>query len=125
MAGWPPAPLTCKGATSARPLRVDVTSTLTLTRLNWNGAEEAFQQVEDTSEAKSQRLEGMNEMNIWYGKYYGEHWSGGALDSREAAATRCKLTRDAGYTRADKTNAKEATDLRKLRWDISEDFDRV
>jgi Torus domain/WW domain len=48
---------------------------------------------------KFQRLEGANELNIWYGKYQGEHWSN-KLGKSELAKTRCNPDVDCGYTKS-------------------------
>ena len=49
---------------------------------------------------KGAYVEGGGELNIWYQRRYGEHWSRG-LAHGEAAETRCWVVTDAGCTRAD------------------------
>ena len=55
----------------------------------------------DTIISSHANREGNNEYNIWYGRWVGENWNYG-LDRGEPALTRCNVSRDAGYTRADK-----------------------
>lgn len=50
---------------------------------------------------KMQRAEGANEYNIWYGKYIGDHWTGGL--GKDPAPTRCDPDHDCGWTKASRT----------------------
>lgn len=52
----------------------------------------------DFVDPKKYHVEGANEYNIWYGRYYGDQ---NDRSDREAATDRCVLQTDAGYTKAD------------------------
>lgn len=54
----------------------------------------------DQMDPKSYHTEGLNEYNIWYDRYVGDTKDKSSL--REPAEDRCKLDRDAGFTKADK-----------------------
>lgn len=59
--------------------------------------------------SKNTVLEGAYEYNIYWGKYIGDHWSEDkGATNREAAETRCVLSTDAGYTKADKMKRSRA-----------------
>ncbi|RYG44931.1 hypothetical protein EON67_11195, partial [archaeon] len=60
----------------------------------------------DFDPSKFQRTEGANELNIWYGKYMGEHWKGGY--GKDRAPTRCVPDTDAGATKGSRMFADTA-----------------
>jgi hypothetical protein len=63
----------------------------------------------DQIDPKSFHTEGQNEYNIWYDRYVGDTKDKSSL--REPAEDRCKLDRDAGYTKADKGNAADTSSI--------------
>lgn len=65
----------------------------------------ARQQIDRIDTNQYQMPEGANEYNIWYGRYMGEHWK---RDSgAEPAQFRCKVVKDGGWTKADKSSDKK------------------
>ncbi len=64
----------------------------------------------DFIDPKKYHIEGAQEYNIWYGKYSGDYSD--KMD-REPASDRCKLETDAGYTKADLLNQRDAKDNKK------------
>lgn len=65
----------------------------------------ARQQADSIAATHTQRKEGANEYNIWYGRYNGDQWDYG-LEKGEPAPFRCHVAKDAGYTKADELAAK-------------------
>ena len=63
----------------------------------------------DQIDPKSFHTEGQNEYNIWYDRYVGDTKDKSSL--REPAEDRCKLDRDAGYTKADKGSAADTSSI--------------
>jgi hypothetical protein len=67
--------------------------------LNTEFLQKPARKQKDFIDPKKYHLEGSNEFNIWYGRFIGDIPERGA--KQEAAADRCVIETDAGYTKAD------------------------